>query len=65
MLVQLVAHSRLRNPRELLVSLWLLKRPLLLPQLVLLTLQVGKENVKEANTMITAIRHHINCLFSL
>ena len=59
MLVQLVVPLLPPNLLERRVSPWLLKRPLLLPQLVLLTLQVVKENVKEANTMITAIKHQI------
>ena len=57
MVVQLVASLRLLNRQELLVSPWPLKQPLLLPQLVLLTLQLAQENenARMANGMITAI----------
>ena len=59
MLVQLVVPLLLYNLRGLLESQWLLRRPLLPPQLVLLMLQVAKqnENAKMENMMITAISH--------
>ena len=57
MVVQRVAHLLQPNLLELLASPWLLRQPLLLPQLVPLTLQVARENenAKMANGMITAI----------
>ena len=67
MLVQLVVPLLLYNLRGLLESQWLLRRPLLPPQLVLLMLQVAKqkENAKMENMMITATSQHVNVSISI